>query len=134
MKHFVQYHNTEIMGYSASEIKELCIYTSKSVKKLSGNAVWLISGEGKSPKTFHLVLVFKANRTSSDTYRHPPYKNAAYGDTGEIFGKSIELTDFPWFDPFKKDHQNFKYGLFEVTDKAIINELRKLAGPHDLET
>lgn len=52
MRHFIQYHNTEKMGYSASTMTELRMVTDKSVKYLPSNAVWLISGAEKSPKTF----------------------------------------------------------------------------------
>lgn len=131
MKHFVQYHNTEKMGYSASTMPEPRMFTDKSVKNVSGNAVWLISGEGKSPKSFYLAAVFKSNRTSTGTYDHPKYKNAAYGP-GHIFGETIEVTRLPWFQQLKSDQKNFKNGLSEVTNVAIIAELQKLAGPHAL--
>lgn len=107
------------------------MFTDKSVTKVSGNAVWLISGEGKSPKSFYLAAVFKPNRTASGTYDHPKYKNAAYGP-GHILGETIELTGLPWFEQMKADQKNFKNGLSEVTDAVIIAEFRKLAGPHAL--
>lgn len=131
MRHFIQYHNTEKMGYSASAMLDPRMFTDKSVRYLSSNAVWLISGEGKSPKTFYLAAVFKPNRTSMGTYDHPSFKNAAYG-IGHIFGETIKLNGMPWFETLKAVQHNFKNGLFEVTDSKVIDELRRLAGVHAL--
>jgi hypothetical protein len=131
MKHFVQYHNSEKMGYSISAMSEPHIFTDKSVKYLPSNTVWLISGEGKSPKTFYLAAAFKPHRTTSGTYDHPDFKNAAYG-VGRIFGESIQLNGLPWFEALKADQQNFRNGLFEITDSNIIEALTKLASAHTL--
>jgi len=132
MKHFIQYHNTKKMGYSASAMPEPRMFTNKSVKHVPSQAVWLVSGEGnKSPKTFYLAAVFKPNRTTIGMYDHPKFKNAAYG-VGHIFGETMELNGLPWFEKLKVEQLNFKDGLFEVKDSKVVDELRKLAGIHAL--
>jgi len=131
MRHFIQYHNSENMGYPASRLPEPRAYTNNSVRQLPSNALWLISGEGTSPKEFYLAAVFKVTRVSADCYDHPKFANAAYG-VGHIFGETIPLNGLPWFETFKKDQSNFKYGLVELKDPAVLTELQALAGAHAL--
>jgi len=119
------------MGRSVSSLSEPRMFTDKSVKYVRLNAVWIISGEGKSPKVFYLATVFKPNKTTIGVYDHPDFKNAAYG-AGHIFGETIELNRIGWFESLKVEQQNFRNGLFEVTDSKIIDEMRKLAGTHAL--
>lgn len=108
------------------------MFTDKSVRYVPSQAVWLISGEGvKSPKTFYLAAVFKPNRTTTEMYDHPKFKNAAYGN-GYIFGESITLNGLPWFEKLKTEQQNFRGGLFEIKDSKVIDELRNFAGVHAL--
>jgi hypothetical protein len=131
MNHYIQYHNVEKMGVSASSLSEPKLHTDKSVRNLSSNVVWLISGEGGSPKKFYLAAVFKVNRLSAGTYDHPDFKNSAYG-IGHIFGETILLNGLPWFEELKENFQNFRNGLTELTDSTKINELRSNAGTHAL--
>lgn len=116
------------MQYSASDLPTPRLYTSKSVKLLSGATVWLVSGEGaKSPKIFYLGAAFRVNRVSAGLFDHPKFKNAAYGD-GHIFGESIPLSGHIWFEAFQKDQKNFKNGLSEITDNSIITQFQSLSG------
>jgi hypothetical protein len=126
MKNFIQYHNVERMSYSASKLSEPKLYTDKSVKNLSSSRVWLISGEGTSPKQFYLAAVFKVNRVSTGTFDHPDFKNSAYGN-GHIIGEKIELNGLAWFEKLKAKLNNFKNGLTEITDPYLIKELETLA-------
>jgi len=125
----MQYHNTEKMGYSASSLLDPRAFTNNPVDELPNNALWLISGEGKSPKEFFLAAVFKVYQAKTNCYDHPLFKNAAYGH-GHIFGETIRLNGLSWFESFKKSMSNFKYGLCEIEEKDVIVELRKLAGRH----
>src|SRR5680860_319534 len=122
MREFVQYHNVKKMGFSASKLGEPKLHTDKSVSSLSSNRVWLISGEGCSPKDFYLAAVFKVNKVSAGTYDHPKYKNSAYG-TGHIIGESIKLNGLPWFEALKSNLNNFKNGLSEINNSDIIKGL-----------
>jgi hypothetical protein len=131
MRNFVQYHNSEKMGYSASKLPEPKMHTDKSVGSLSSNRVWLLSGEGKSPKTFYLAAVFKVNRVSSGTYDHPKFKNSAYG-VGHIIGEKIVLNGLLWFEALKSNMNNFRNGLSEITDRTIIAELENESAPYTL--
>ena len=125
MKHFVQYHNSESMGFSASSLSMPIIFTNKSVKKLNSNIVWLISGEGKKDKDYFLAAKFKVNYTSGCT-EHPKFKNSASG-VGTIYGETIPLNDLPVFKIIKDDiTNNFRNGLTEIKAPDVINFLESL--------
>ena len=130
MKNFVQYHNVEKMGFSASKLDEPKLHTDKSVRNISSNRVWLISGEGSSPKEFYLAAVFKVNRTNN-YFDHPDFENSAYGN-GHIIGETIKLNGLPWFESLKSNLNNFKNGLSEITDLDIIKELEAASSAYTL--
>jgi hypothetical protein len=120
MHHFVHYHNSKKMGYSASSLPTPRLFTSKSVRKLQGAIVWLVSGEGaKSPKTFYLGAAFKVLEIKEGVYEH-------YGE-GHIFGETILLTGHSWFDAFKKDQSNFRNSLTEITGNSVITHFQALS-------
>lgn len=131
MKHFVQYHNSEKIGFPASSLDEPKIFTNKSVRSLCSNTVWLISGEGGRNKSYYLAAVFKVQRVSAGYREHPQFANAAFGK-GHLFGETISLVSEPWFPSFMKASQNFRNGLSEITDSAVVEDLQKLAGTHAL--
>ena len=131
MRNFVQYHNVERMGFSASKLDEPKLHTDKSVKNLSSNKVWLISGEGSSPKDFYLAAVFRVNKVTAGTFDHPDFKNSAFG-VGHIIGETIKLNDLPWFELLKSNLNNFKNGLSEVTDTDIVKELETVSSAYAL--
>ena len=131
MRNFLQYHNVEKIGYSASELDEPKLFTRKSVRNLSSNRVWLISGEGTSPKDFYLAAVFKVNRVSAGTFEHPDFENSAFG-VGHIIGEKIKLNGLPWFESLKGELSSFKYGLSEITDEKVIKELELLSSEYAL--
>jgi hypothetical protein len=119
------------MGYSASKLSEPKLHTDKSVKNLSSNRVWLISGEGLSPKKFYLAAVFRVNRVTDGTFDHPDFSNSAYG-VGHVIGESIPLNGLPWFELLKSNLNNFKNGLSEIIDKDIIKELEAASSAYAL--
>ena len=131
MEHFLGYHNTKKMGFPASKLESPRIYTSNSVRRLPSQAVWLISGEGSSPKSFYLAAVFKVNRVCAGTYEHPSFENSAHGE-GRIFGESICLNGLPWFEALKEEMLNFKNGLAPLQNEVALEELRCLAGRYAL--
>ena len=119
------------MGFSASDMAEPYIHTNKSVRNLSSNLVWIISGEGGSPKDFYLAGVFRVKRVAADTYDHPGFKNSAYGD-GHIIGETILLNGEAWFESLKASLGNFRNGLSEITDPDVISSIRSEAGLYAL--
>lgn len=128
MRHFVHYHNSHGMGYSASGLRSLQLVTDKGVRQLPGAIVWLVSGEGvRSPKTFFLGAAFKVNRIAEGTYEHPEFKNAAHG-TGHIFGEALLLSGLSWFETFKTEQNNFRNSLTEITGSPAVAHFQALSG------
>lgn len=127
MRHFLHYHNSYKMGYSASSIASPRIFTNRSVRELPGSVVWLINGEGKrSPKSFFLGAAFVVHSISTKTYEHPNFKNSAHGK-GSVFGESLPLSGLSWFEQLKAEQLNFKGGLTEISGHVAVNELLKIS-------
>ena len=128
MRHFIHYHNSHRMGYSASSFMSPRIVTNKPVRQLPGATIWLVSAEGlRSPKLFYLGAVFTVIRIAKGCYEHPDFKNSAHG-VGHIYGETLLLTALPWFEKFKIDQINFRNSLTEITSSPIISHFRHLSG------
>lgn len=128
MRHFVHYHNSHRMGYSASGLGTPRVVTDKSVRYLPGGIVWLVSGEGsRSPKSFFLGAAFKVNRIAAGSYEHPKFKNSAHG-IGEIFGETLLLSGLGWFETFRSEQSNFRNSLTEITASPVVAEFQALSG------
>lgn len=126
MRHFVVYHNTKRMGYGPAEIERFEAFTDKSVNRASGGCVWLISGTGE-PRQYHLSCVFKVNRVSAGMREHPEFENAVFGTSGRLFRDSIEIGALPWFPGLVKAVGNFRFGMRELKEPALIAALEALS-------
>jgi hypothetical protein len=82
-RHFVQYHNTEKMGYDCADGGPFRIVTNRSVDGLPGNTVWLIAGKGCKPRRFYLCEVFVVNEVGPR--RGGGFKFFARGSDGTRF-------------------------------------------------
>lgn len=128
MRHFVHYHNSHRMGYSVSDLGSPRLVTDKGVRQLTGNTVWLVSGEGsRSPKTFFLGAAFTVNRIAEICYEHPDFKNSAHG-IGCIYGQSLLLSGLDWFGKFKRQQCNFRNSLTEITGNSAVATFQALSG------
>lgn len=128
MRHFVHYHNSQGMGYSASSLVNPRIVTNKGVRHLTGATIWLVSGEGLlSPKTFYLGAAFTVSHITENCYEHPDFKNSAHGE-GNIYGESLLLTGAPWFESFKTGQSNFRNSLTEITGNPVTANFQVLSG------
>jgi hypothetical protein len=136
MDNYVQYHNSEAMGFSCLDLADgegnnFSIATSKSVSKLNGSRIWLIGGIEK-PRKYYLCYYFFVDETESadgDSY----FKFYVSGQQGEIFKPAILLNDFHWFKDFLKSQQNFSMGLRKI-DKVFVDELEKIASSNIVST
>jgi Domain of unknown function (DUF3883) len=122
MKDYVQYHNTELMGYPCDEGDGVyfSIVTNKPILSLPGNRIWLISGVGK-PRKYALCEVFTVDRVKEDGS-----ENHAMGSVGTAFRPPIPLNNRLWFKEFLKSQQNFRFGLNEIREKQFVGELERL--------
>jgi Domain of unknown function (DUF3883) len=126
MRHYVTYHNTDIMGYPCDQtnVRPLSIVTDKSVSNLLGNKLWLISGEGR-PRKYFLCSVFVVDDVGADT--DSGYKHYAAGASGAALRPPLQLNKNTWFPEFERSQQNFRFGLSEIKDPRYIAELESLA-------
>src|ERR1700730_7973954 len=125
MRHYVTYHNTDIMGYPCDQtnVSPFSIVTDKPVSNLLGNKLWLISGEGK-PRKYFLCSVFVVDKVSED--KASRYKNLATGERGAALRPPIQLDKSTWFGDFLRSQQNFRFGVSEIKDQRFITELDRL--------
>ena len=129
MRHFIQYHNAKLMGYSANRIKATEIFTNQPVNQSSGHTVWVVSGEGTgNKKAFFLAAAFNAKSFEERTYKHEKFKNSVAGD-GELYGLSLALDWKDWFTDFQKRSQFQSRGFHALNeDDPVIKEFQKLSG------
>lgn len=126
MRHFLAYHNAEKMGYSCEAIPEPRVKTSKAVVGLEGVTVWLVSGEGKSPKRYYLAARFISEKCESGLYRGSDLPNQISG-AGTLYGKSKPITGTTLYSLLQRQSANFVNGFFELRDAAAISGLERLA-------
>lgn len=102
------------------------VKTSKSVSGLEGVTVWLVAGEGESPKSYYLAAKFRAEKCETGLYRGTDLPNQISGE-GSLFGKSISLAGTPLFTLLRRQSANFVNGFFEMHDPTAIAGLERLA-------
>lgn len=119
MNHYIQYHNCETNGNTASEEaaeSNLAIRTTKKAANVIGNRIWLIAGEGK-PKRYYLCYTFIADQIECEDSM-----NVISGAKGKKFTpEPIEISKQPWFRNFLKEMANFSLGLRKLPDRYIEN-------------
>lgn len=115
------------MGYSCVDILEPRVKTSRPVMGLEGVTVWLVAGEGKSPKSYYLTAKFIASRCQTNVDPGAKLSNLIAGDHGALFKKSISITGTSLLELIQKESANFARGFYESKDVNIISGLERLA-------
>ena len=129
MRYFLAYHNAQKMGYSCTAISAPRVKTSKSVAGLEGSTVWLVAGEGKSPKSYFLATTFLIDKCEPDKYLGTRLPNEVSG-TGPLLGKSVSLNATVLLGQLQKLSANFANGFCELDnddDEDAISGLKALA-------
>lgn len=125
MRHFIAYHSETRMGYSAEDSDPFGLYTSKNVSNPVGDVVWIIAGQGDSPKQYSLSSWFIVSKvTKAD---HPDFGFTFSGEKGGAFDPMPRLDQLEWFPAFRKRMANFSIGLTELRQPEIIEALREVA-------
>ena len=116
MRHFLQYHNPDRMGYSCQELDGVTFWvvTRKMYILSRGDLVWLVGGEGK-PRRFYLCEVFLSDQIERS--KNPDFRFQIMGTKGVRFRPPVELTLLPWFAELKRSVGNFSFGLSEISSK-----------------
>lgn len=126
LRYFVAYHNAEKMGYSCKDIPEPRVKTKKGVLGTEGSTVWLVAGEGKSPKSYYLASRFTIDLAKENLYPGTDLPNQVSG-TGVLLGHSIPLNGTALLSALQRLTANFVNGFCEIRDKEAILMLKALA-------
>lgn len=125
MKHFLIYHNPEIMGYSLDSVNDFVAFTNRNVPDENiGSKVWVITGEGK-PIEYYLKMYFIIDDIKSGAEKNFKSKLIGVADNGNILKKMKRIDNLTWFDEFKNQMANF-VGFTEIKQQKFIDELEKL--------
>lgn len=126
MRYFLAYHNAKKMGYSCAAIPEPRVKTSKPVVGLEGATVWLVAGEGDSPKSYYLASRFVVDKCEPSKHLGTPLPNEVSG-AGVLLRTSVCLDATPLLAQLRRLSANFVNGFFELRDPAAISALKALA-------
>jgi hypothetical protein len=123
MRHFVQYHNPDILEpYYPSN--EFGIVTNKPVKNLLGETVWLVSRQG-NPSQYILCEAFVVDEI--DSGGGDGFKHSVTGVRGWSFRKPVVIDDKRWFEVLRRATGNFAFGLQPMNDKRVVKGLKAVA-------
>jgi hypothetical protein len=122
MKHYMQYHNADKMGYGCAGITvdPLSIITQKPVPDIRGDVVWIICGEGK-PRRYGICARFVVTTIDVE-----PGEGTTVSGEGTLLEREIPLNNEPWLKRFLADYQNFSLGFREVKEREYIEQLERL--------
>jgi hypothetical protein len=123
MRHFVQYHNPDVMGQYRPSPKNNGIVTNKFFTSLVGGTVWLVTSKGRRPRRYFLCSSFVVDEVERDNAGQFP--NRAIGSTGQDC--DVEIGNQPWFPELLKTTGNFGLGLLPISSKAIIQGLQEVS-------
>lgn len=123
MRHFIAYHNAKKMGYSCRSIPRPQVQTRVDVKGLEGVNVWLIAGEGGSPKTYFLAAHFIAEECQRNSFPSSEFPHLICG-RGLLFGYRFPLRETALFRRLQTDSANFVRGFYETHDSNIVAGLK----------
>jgi hypothetical protein len=108
MEHYVQYHNPDKWRHNRRRSGPLQVYTTKSVKRLPGNTIWLIAGKDR-PRSYFLSAVFVVDEVGPA--EDSRFRHVARGTQGTRFVPAIPLSQETWFPEFRRRLANFSLGL-----------------------
>ncbi len=123
MRYFIGYHNEQKMGYSCADISTPRLKTKKSVEGLEGSTVWLISGEGRTPKKYYVALTFNIEECATGKYPGTKLPNEVSG-LGIMMGKSTLINGSQLLSQLKLLSANFVSGFCELRDPSVIASLK----------
>ena len=127
MEEYVQYHNTDRMGYWCEGEGDDGFEVVTNVRwapKMVGKRIWLIGGDGK-PRRYYLCYHFIVDWVEEET--QGKFRYLLGGTRGRRFTPPILLNEFPWFRAFLRSQQNFRFGLRKI-DEEFVDALYKVGG------
>jgi hypothetical protein len=125
MRHFFAYHNEKGMGYSSTTLSDPHVKTKNPVSGLKGVTVWLVAGEGSSPKGYFLAARFVAEKCETNKFPGTDHPNLISG-RGDLFKLSKPMNGSKLLQDLKRVSMNFQKGFHEIQDTSIISALQAL--------
>jgi hypothetical protein len=121
MRHWVQYHNSEVRGPYVPSSSGFRIVTDKPVDSLRGDRVWLVTSRD-NPRHYYLCATFIVD----DVDRLPsgPQQNLAMGSSGQAL--DVRIDSMPWFPDLQHATGNFAFGLQHLKSPAIVAGLQEV--------
>lgn len=126
MRHFLAYHNSKKMRYSSTTLTDPHVKTKNSVAGLDGVTVWLLAGEGNSPKSYYLAAKFIANKCETNKFPGTELPNEISG-VGTLYKLSKPMNGTSLLHEIQTKSSNFQKGFHEIKDCSIISGLTALA-------
>jgi hypothetical protein len=126
MRHFITYHNAKDMGYPSTALTDPHVKTKNPVLGLNGITVWLIAGEGKSPKSFLIAAMFIADKCETNKFPGTKLPNQISG-VGTLYKLTKPIRGTMLLDQIRTESRNFQNGFHEVKDAKIIAALLAFA-------
>ncbi len=124
MRDFVQYHNPDKRGVFRPSRRNYRIITDKTVDKLVGDRVWLVSRRG-SPPEYILCETFVVERVGQRG-RLGRLQNFAEASHGTPFDPPVRIDHEPWFGRLRKLTGNFAFGLQAIRNDEVLRGLVKV--------
>lgn len=121
VRHWLAYHNPDVMGFEFYECEGFAILTNKRVRDLVGDIVWDVGRLGGTTRyfldcRFRVTHLGPADPTSGFSLR-------VSGDDGLLFGPALEITAKPWFEELRRVTGNFSVGFQSIKDSAVRSGL-----------
>src|SRR5262249_44669470 len=92
------------------------VYTTKPVKRLPGNTIWLIAGRDW-PRQYFLSAVFMVDEVGPADVS--AFRYFARGSQGTRFVPPIPLSQESWFPEFRRRLANFSLGLRAMPEEFL---------------
>lgn len=119
-KHFVAYHNVDEQGAPLHRGRRGWFETNKPKLPQKGDVLWCFEGEGR-PKEYRLVKRGVVSRSKKQP-DGPSVVLYQYSDAVDVI-----VNDAPWFAKLRKDQGSFSFGVNQIQDPDIVNELEHFA-------
>jgi hypothetical protein len=123
MRHFVQFHNPDVWGEALDLEDAFRVSTSKSVKRLMGQRMWLVSRTIR-PRHYFVASTFIVDHLESD--RRRTFPNTVSGREGQVMGPSARIDTASWWPELLAKTGSFLWGLTELTDERVVRGLERV--------
>lgn len=124
MRNFVQFHNPDVWGEAVDLKDAFRVSTSKSIRRLPDQRMWLISRTG-NPRQYFVASTFVVDSLNTDRRRLFP--NTVAGSRGQVLGPNARIDTASWWPRLLAQTGSFLWGLTEIRDSSVVRGLERVA-------